>query len=1025
MDERARGGSRGVAGEAPGQSVGSLALVLLVFLVSGASGLIYEVIWTRVLLTVFGATIYAVSTVLAAFMGGLALGSLLGGRAADRVRRPLLCYGVLELAIAVTAVAVPWMLGLFDPLYRAVYASGSASFLKLSLLRFVLCFAVLLIPTTCMGATLPLLSRFLVRRSAGLGGRIGALYTVNTTGAVVGTFLAGFVLIEWLGVQHTILVAAAGSAGVGVLALLLSRKWERTLPEGWQSALEAGESVVSESAPQAMDGTDENTLDREDQDAMPRWMPGLVLCAYGVSGFLALAYQVLWSRALVFRFEFLKNTTYSFSAMLTVFLVGLAAGSAVMSARIDRQRSPVRLFGLLQVLTGLAGAFSLIMLMWGVPLVPLPDPLNMETNTIDWGLSVLNVFGLTVAVIGFPTFLMGMAFPVAARICVRRLQSVGSGIGRLYAFNTVGAILGSFTAGFLLIPMLGLAHGFLALGFVYILMGSAVLVANPLDSGRHRFFWLVLPILALVVFFFRASDGRQYAFQDLPTDENGKPLHQMLGYEEGPLATVAVAENSIGYRTLYVDNVGVAGTDRILLTDQKSLAHIPMLFLEKPKSALTVGFGSGGASWSFLRYQELERVDCLEICETVPRMASLLKDSNHGVLDEWDGGALSGKKFHGGRYRVILDDARSYLRFSEARYDIIATDCTDLRYKSNANLYDKEYFELCRKIITDDGMVVVWMPLGGMSPEVFACALRTFAEVFPGEQTTFWYMNNEPTHYMLLLGTKQPLRINLARMRERLGRPEVRSDIEGLYLHTPEKILSCYLGSMADFEGVLSGLTQVINTEDRPFIEFESPKSGYGDEPLLTNLDLLPRRPASVLDRVEDKAAFPEVSQRVERYASAVDDVLAGHAASRRLRVMEACEAYLRAFEKNPEDPCVRFLLTFDELLRLSRRPIEADPLKAAWARLMLADIQVVKKEYDAAARGYDEVMNQAGPNLNTQVMASSLFDRAALGIARCYLGLGNYRKGLQHLDQYKSRVENLDDYETIRKGLEELSRGQ
>jgi spermidine synthase len=995
---------------------------LLVFLVSGASGLIYEVIWTRVLLTVFGATIYAVSTVLAAFMGGLALGSLFGGRLADRVRRPLFCYGVLELAIAGTAVAVPGMLGLFDPLYRAVYASGSASFLALSLLRFVFCFAVLLIPTTCMGATLPLLSRFLVRRGDGLGGRIGALYTVNTTGAVVGTFLAGFVLIERFGVHHTILLAAAGSAGVGALALLLSWKWERALPTGWQASLETGEAAtVDKVAP----GVESEVLDRENLEAMPRWMPGLVLCAYGVSGFLALAYQVLWSRALVFRFEFLKNTTYSFSAMLTVFLVGLAVGSAVMSARIDRQRSPVRLFGLLQVLTGLAGAFSLIMLMWGVNLIPLPDPLDRETNTVAWGLSVLNVFAKTVAVIGFPTFLMGMAFPVAARICVQRLRAVGSGIGRLYAFNTVGAILGSFTAGFLLIPLMGLAHGFLALGFVYILMGSVVLVTNPLDSGRHRFFWLVLPVLALGVFFLRVSDGKHYVFQDVPTDVTGKPLHQMLGYEEGPLATVAVVENSIGSRTLYVDNVGVAGTDRILLTDQKSLAHIPMLFLNQPKSALTVGFGSGGASWSFLQYRELDRVDCLEICETVPRMAPLLKESNHGVLDEWDGGPLAGRKFHNGRYQMILDDARSYLRFSNARYDIIATDCTDLRYKSNANLYDREYFELCRQAITDDGMVVVWMPLGGMSPEVFACALRTFAEVFPGEQTTLWYMNNEPTHYMLLLGTKQPLKINLARMQERLGRAEIRTDVEGLFLHTPEKILSCYLGSMTDCADFLKGQSPVLNTEDRPFLEFESPKFGFGDEPLLTNLDLLPRRPAAVLERVEDKAAFPEVARRIERYASAVDDILAGHAALRRLRVKEACAAYLKAQEKNPDDPCVPFLLTFDDLLRISRKPIEADPLKSVWARLMLADAQLVKQEYDAAAAGYNEVMNQAGPLLNGSSVASDLFDRAILGIARCYQGLGNSRKGLQHLDQYKSRVESHEEYAAIRQGLEELNRGK
>ena len=206
-------------------------LILLFFLLSGISGLIYEVIWTRLLLTVFGATLYAVSTVLAAYMGGLALGSFVGGKVADRVRNPLRFYGILEIIVAIFAVSVPYLLSLFDPIYRAVYATNNASFLQLSLLRFVLSFIVLLIPTTCMGATLPVLSRFLVRRSGTMGARIGGLYAINTFGAVVGAFLAGFIFIARFGVNGTVWLAAVVSALVGVGAWVLSIRTGETKEE--------------------------------------------------------------------------------------------------------------------------------------------------------------------------------------------------------------------------------------------------------------------------------------------------------------------------------------------------------------------------------------------------------------------------------------------------------------------------------------------------------------------------------------------------------------------------------------------------------------------------------------------------------------------------------------------------------------------------------------------------------------------------------------------------------------------------
>jgi spermidine synthase len=974
----------------------SLPVILGFFFLSGASGLVYEVIWTRVLLTVFGATLYAVATVLAAFMGGLALGSILGGRVADRLRRPLLWYGAVEILVAATALAVPVGLRLFDPLYRAIYAAGDSSFLALSLVRFAVSFAVLMVPTTCMGATLPLLSRFLVRRDDRVGGGIGTLYAVNTTGAVVGTFLAGFALISNLGVHGSIVAAAVVSLTVGVAAIALSRKLE---PEGETGPADPYpvQSTPPEATPTAK---------------TPPWVASVVLVSYAVAGFLALSFQVMWTRTLVFRFEVLKNTTYSFSAMLTVFLIGLAVGSAIMASRVNRVPDPVRLYALIQILTGLAGVLSLFLLLSVVDGLQVGDAIGPD-GKLMWTVATANVFLRTAVTILLPTLLMGMAFPLAARICVPHVRSIGSGTGRLYAFNTVGAIVGSFATGFLLIPAFGLARGMVILGAGYVVIGVVVLIASPAETTTAKAGWAALGVAILIIFAIRVPTAAP--FQEvfpghfIVIDEEGVPA-----YVEGPLATVAVMESSIGDRTIYIDNASVAGTDRVLLTDQKSLAHVPMLLLENPKSALTVGFGSGGASWSFLQYRELERVDCIEISPTVPKLSHTLRASNHGVLDQWDRqSSLVGRRFHDGRYRVLIDDARSYLQFSRSRYDIIATDCTDLRYKSNANLYDVEYFELCKRAITDDGLVVVWMPLGGMSPEVFACAMRTFSHVFP--DMTIWYMNNEPTHYLLLLGSKTPLRIDLDRLLERIGRPEIQRDLAEISLHQPEKVLSCYLTSAPMVEAQFKALNPVLNTENTPHLEFESPKFGLGDEPMLTNLEILRDHADSVTTYIEDADDHPDFMTSLDRFLAARDAIFDGHAHLRRLEMQQAAASYIEAHTTCPEDESVDFLLRFDELQRrVARYPSDA------WSRVTLAQIELLQGKVDPAGRLFTEAL--ALTSASPDPRAEELFRSSALGLADCYGRIGEPTQGLALLDSVADHFRGDSGYSALHESLEKAS---
>lgn len=882
-------------------------MILGLFFLSGISGLIYEVVWTRLLTYLFGATIYAVSTVLASFMGGLALGSLIFGRLADRwEHKSLKAYALLESGIGIAAILLLIIIRALEPVYGVVYRHGTNSFLLLSLVRFILCFIALLLPTTLMGGTLPLLSRFVARQQRVLGLRVGALYSVNTFGAVVGCFLAGFYFIAGLGIRGTILLAVGINFTVALIGLWL---WKKL-------------SVVTEGTPENLQ-TEASSL-----SGFPEYDYKLikkVLWLYFFAGMIALAYQVGWWRGLVFNFDVLKNTTYAFTAMLTVFLIGLASGSAVMARFVDRQHDPLRLFGLLQVFIGLAGYLSVFVIYFkGRGIAPF-EYFDASGVNLRWWNAIANIFIKTIAAIFLPTFLMGMSFPVVVRICISSLKRVGAGVGKIYALNTLGCIIGAFIAGFFLIPFLGLGKGLIFLALGNVLLGFVIFLIHPELTRRSKNIFIVLIILIIALMLLRSP--MRATLQ--PVEE----AESLLFYKEGPLATVAVVETLLGYRTLYVDNVGVAGTDPIMLTDQKSLAHVPLLLLPEATSVLTVGFGSGGASWSYTLYSSLQQIHCVEICPTVLEAAPYLLDSNHGILELNDP-----------RYRIIIDDVRSYLRFTDQLYDVIATDCTDLRYKTNANLYDYEYFQLCRRRLTDRGMVVVWTPLAGLTDKDFRMTLRTFYKVFP--EMSVWYMNNEPTHYILLVGTKMPLRINYREMQVKLQDPKIKADLAELNLDDVDKILSCFIVGADKTKAFLG--EGLINTENHPYIEFDTPKQGYGEQPLINNLKTLLKFQSDVNTIIEHNSILPEQRERLQKFVSAVPDIIEGICAYRLLQFEAAAKAWMQAKARCPEDRAIQALLEFSDL----RRRIERFPLEG-WTKFALAKVLFIQQRNAEAATWY------------------------------------------------------------------------
>jgi spermidine synthase len=489
---------------------------------------------------------------------------------------------------------------------------------------------------------------------------------------------------------------------------------------------------------------------------------------------------------------------------------------------------------------------------------------------------------------------MGMSFPLAVKGCVSSLSHLGYGVGRVYASNTIGAIVGSFLSGFVLIPMLGITKALLVFTTLNIIIAIALLAINPHVAIKTRSLYMILTVTLLFVILY--TTPKNIVFLQL------KEGQELLYYEEGPLDTVSVVQykHKQGVRRVAVDGIEVGGTDPVMLTDQKSLAHLPMLLLKNPRSALTVGFGSGGTSWSFLQYKELRRLDAVEISPTILKAVPFLEGSNHGVLCEP----------RDPRLNIIVDDARSYLRINDIRYDIITTDCTDLSYKSNATLYTLEYFQFARKSLTQDGIAVAWMPLRNLSDASLRAILRTFYRVFP--YVYIWYFTNYPTHYVLMLGKITPLEIDYQTMLKRLDDPLVKRDLAEINLDNPIKILSSFVTDQRYLGHILEG--GVLNTDDYPYVEFYAPRLKYaiGEKQKIDNLSLLMNGRQSIYPYLVNIPDDKELKAKLQRYTDALPYIISGHIARWDGRNYEAYLAYEAAMTVNPEDSSV-FIQMIDD----------------------------------------------------------------------------------------------------------------
>ena len=932
----------------------------VLFLLSGVTGLIYEVAWTRAFAFVFGNTTYAVSAVLAAFMAGLALGNWYFGRRVDR--RPgdeLGLYAAIEVGIALSAVAVIPVLDRMDGLYGLLFRAAPHSLWLLTVCRGLLAFLLLMAPSFLMGGTLPVLSRYVIRQPRDMAGGVGMLYGLNTAGAAAGCLVTGFFLVEHLGVRGSIAAAAALNLLLAAAFLVLRSVHRR---RGARSA------PGPEAAPSAPEAPGPATL--------------LLLGVAAASGFSALGYEVLWTRLLVFK---LKTTTYAFSVMLTTFLTGLGLGGLLLGAweRGLRERGPAsawrRLSGL-QAGIGLSALVS-IFVIGGLESVQV-------AADGSWGARTLRQLGFSAAVMLPPTLMMGMSLPLVARLAAPG-RGVGEAVGRVYAANTAGAVLGSLMGGFCLAPLLGTQHSLALLACVNLALAAAVLVAAPARVRRHSTAWR----RAIVASWAAAGLGllvlpsdllfRLYNAGEREVDSRTRLLHAREG--AGGITTVHELPN--GDRVISTGSINVAGTTLTLRTTQMLQAHIPALLHREPRQVLQIGFGSGETARILTGYPGCS-LDVAEISRSVLDEADgFFRDINHGVL-----GHPSVTPF--------VTDGASFLRLTRRSYDLILNDSIWPYYAGNSGLYTREHFAAGRERLRPGGLMTSWLPLD-MRLQSFLTILRTFHSVFP--HFTIWAANTHYTKHALLVGSLEPLRIDAAGFLDRFA-DQAAAGLAQVRLGDPVLLLDCFLTDESGLAGELAGAP--LHTVDRPVLEFAPSKPSLHSQLAVYELLSRQRRPVAAyltgLDPVRDGDLLEALERTREASALVVEATL------RRERRQPGWQAHLeRARSLRPDHPGLLILLertgrlaqveetalegrTYRELLGLADRQAKAGLHPRAAQVLRRAILQ--RPDGARAHQDLGLVLAAAG-DLAGAARALERGLELTPGSAASHLGLGNIRR--------------------------------
>ena len=769
-----------------------LVILILAFLLSGMCALAYQVVWARMLSLVFGSTNQAISTVLAVFMLGLAIGSHAGAKLSRRVNNLGIIYGLLEIALGFYALAFPFILSNAQSIHAAIFSTSYDSELSLALYRFLIALVLLIIPTSLMGATLPVLAQYVEKDAAKAGTRIGSLYAINTFGAALGSFSSAFLSIPYYGLNWTIYIAATLNIVIGLACVILLR----------DTAMENTENPTTHSKKHKKDDKKTEHLDRA--TAIPLAVPISILFLIGSIGMLL---ENAWSHALVLVFG---TSVYAFSTMLTAYLIGLSVGCYFAAKYLLPYCSAKFLTGLL-ILDG----FAILAITPVIGLLPSWFVTIFGDMQAQWHMVMAKEFLACASLMFVPTFIGGAIFPLCLHVIARsrQNQSAGTGVSTsiAYIWNTVGSICGALLAGFIIIPLVG-SERCLIIAASLALGGAAtvILFAKPRTSHSKIFAMGTLLVALAAPVFFTTWDATKmnsgvYVYSKFFDSEHALERemknYDLIFYKEGS-ASVAVLESALGHRFLRV-NGKTDGSSEGDNTTQMLLGYLPYLYARNTADALVIGLGTGITSACVLDLP-VDSVESIEISPEVVEAARFFS-------------ALNERVFTDPRSTLRILDGRTWLSSMPNKYDMIISEPSNPWQTGNANLFTADFFRIAANRLNEGGVLCQWIPYYNMDSSHFKLIIKSLQSVFP--HVHLWMSGTDT----FLLSSMQPLEIDAGRLRHLFEKSEIRKKFEDMQIETPGALLSFYYLNNNSLQRMTMNITS-LNTDSFPIVEFHSPK---------------------------------------------------------------------------------------------------------------------------------------------------------------------------------------------------------
>jgi spermidine synthase len=777
--------------------------LLPLFFLSGATALAYQTVWVRELQLVFGTSTFAISTVLASFMGGLAIGGFLMARIADKVARPLAAYGAFEIGIGLYAVVFPIIVGVVTPAYLGVWRALEPGPVLFGLVQFAFVGSTLLLPTAAMGATLPLLARFATLRLGAAGERVGTLYAVNTAGAVAGTILCGFVLLPTLGREQTTWLAASANLALGFGAIALDR---------WAHSTEHTPVV---------DDVDE----RPDAAALATLR--VVVASIALAGFSALIYEVAWTRVLGLM---LGGSTYTFSVMLVAFLTGIALGGRLGGPLADRWLASGGVRRVLLWFAAIEVAIAVVsyLLMYVYP--ELPFVYVWLFDAFDTIQRPRATFAVSLAVAALvmtpPAVLMGMHFPVAVRAVVGHGGRLGAPVGLVYGANTLGGVFGAFLAGFVFLPNLWVQGTMFVAACAELLAAALLVVTAMRGAGQRWVFAAPVGLLAIALLFVARKPpwdpmlmtAGMYHYVSHFEDHTREGIenytltsYEMLYYEEGLSSVVTVAKNRDSNNRWLANNGKVDASTTSDMPTQVLCSLLPIQFVDDPKDVLVIGLASGITAGAVSLVPDVETLEVVELEPAIRRAARWFDQWNHHVLDD-------------PRLHLVQNDGRNHVLLApEHSYDVIVSEPSNPWISGVSNLFTKDFLEIGKTRLKPGGVWSQWVQMYGMDSHDLRILLKTFADVYP-HVLVFATIEDAD---LVLVGSESPLVPTEQSALKLLGWPLVRRELKQVDIRGPFDLISLYQfgrDAIVEFSADLP-----LNTDDNMIIEYGAPLNLHTD----------------------------------------------------------------------------------------------------------------------------------------------------------------------------------------------------